>query len=139
MLAPGRPRRTKSKFRLLCLGSDVKLVAAVQQALTPLDYQVVACADRESAVLFLRSEIPYDLLLIDFEWRGKDGIKLARLARSQRHRRRMPKILVASIGLGSELETFARNAGVKECVMKSPDAAEVVEVIRRLVEKRKWK
>ena len=137
MWAPGRPRRTESKFRLLYLGTDVKLMAAVQQVLTPLDYQVVACSDRESAILFLRSEIPYDLLLIDFEWRGKDGIKLARLARSQRHRKRMPRILAASIKLGSEMETFARNAGVKECVMKTPDAAGVIEVIRRLVEKRK--
>jgi DNA-binding response OmpR family regulator len=125
------------KFRLLYLGNDVKLTAALQQALTPPDYQVVACSDHESAVLFLRSEIPYDLLLIDFEWRGKDGIKLARLARSQRHRKRMPKILAASIKLGSELETFARNAGVKECVLKSPEAAGVIEVIRRLVERRK--
>ena len=135
MLASGRQRRTESKFRLLYLGTDVKLMAAVQQVLTPPDYQVVACSDHESAVLFLRSEFPYDLLLIDFEWRGKDGIKLARLARSQRHRRRMPKIVVASIKLGSELETCARNAGVKEGVMKSPDAGELIEVIRRLVEK----
>jgi CheY-like chemotaxis protein len=137
MLASGRPRRRDSKFRLLYLGTDVKLMAAVQQALTPPDYQVVACSDRESAVLFLRSEIPYDLLMIDFEWLGKDGIKLARLARSQPHRKRMPKIVVASIKLRTELETFARNAGVKECVMKSPDAADVIEVIRRLVGQRK--
>ena len=134
MLAPGRPRRTKSEFRLLYLGTDVKLMAAVGQALTPPDYQVVACSDRESAVLFLRSEIPYDLLLIDFEWRGKDGLKLARLARSLRHRKRMPKIMVASITLGGELEAFARKTGVKECVMKSPEAAGVVAAIRRLVE-----
>lgn len=135
MLAAGRPRR-ESKFRLLYLGTDVTLVAALQQVLRHSRYQVVSCSDRESAVLFLRSEIPYDLLLIDFEWRGKDGIKLARLARSQRHRRRMPKILLASIKLSSELETFARNAGVKECVMKSPEATDVIEVIRRMVEKR---
>ena len=137
MLDPRHPRRRESKFRLLYLGTDVKLMAAVGQVLRPPDYQVVACSDRESAVLFLRSEVPYDLLVIDFEWRGKDGMKLARLARSQRHRKRMPKILVASIKLGSELETFARNAGVKECVMKTPDAADVIEVIRRLVEQRK--
>ena len=137
MLASMRPRATESKFRLLYLGSDMRLMTAVRHVLRPPDYQVVACSDRDSAVLFLRSEIPYDLLLIDFEWRGKDGLKLARLARSQRHRKRMPKIMVASIGLGSDLETFARNAGVKECVMKSPEAGSVIEVIRRTVEKRK--
>ncbi|HKO44220.1 MAG TPA: hypothetical protein VJU84_13165 [Pyrinomonadaceae bacterium] len=136
MLAPRRPRRTESEFRILYLGTDVKLMEAIGQVLTPPDYKVVACSDRESAILFLTSEIPYDLLMIDFEWQGKDGVKLARLARSQRHRKRMPKILVASIKLGSELETFARNAGVKECVMKSPDAAGVIEMIRRTIEKR---
>ena len=96
MFAPVLPRRRESKFRLLYLGTDVKLIAAVQRVLTPPDYEVVACSDRESAVLFLRSEIPYDLLLIDYEWRGKDGIRLARLARFQPHRKRMPRILVAS-------------------------------------------
>jgi len=135
MLAPVGPRRTESKFRLLYLGTDLKLIAAVRQVLTQPDYQVVSCSDREGAILFLRSEIPYDLLLIDFEWQGKDGLKLARLARSLRHRRRMPKILVSSIDLGSDLKALARKAGVKECVMKSPEAAGVIEVIRRLVAK----
>jgi PleD family two-component response regulator len=129
------PRPAEPKFRLLYLGADVRLMAAVRQVLTQPDYQVVACSDRESAVLFLRSKIPYDLLLIDFEWQGKNGLKLARLARSLRHRKRIPKILVASIELGSELEALARRAGVKECVMKSP-AGGVIEVIRRMVEHR---
>jgi PleD family two-component response regulator len=135
MLAPKRPRPTESKFRLLYLGTDVKLMAALQHALTQPDYQVVACSDRESAVLFLRSKIPYDLLLIDFEWQGKNGLKLARLARSLRHRRRMPKLLVASIDLGSDLKALARRAGVNECVMKTPKAASVIEGIRRMVER----
>ena len=55
MLAPGRPRRRESKVRLLYLGTDVKLMAAVQRALTLPDYQVVACSDRECAVRFSRA------------------------------------------------------------------------------------
>ncbi len=97
MLASTRPRPAESKFRILYLGADVRLMAAVRQALTQPDYQIVACSDHDSAVLFLRSRIPYDLLLIDLDWRGKDGLKLARLAHSLRHRKRMPKILVSAI------------------------------------------
>ena len=136
MLAPKRPRPGKSKFRVLYLGSDLALMAAVRQILTQPDYQVVTCSDRESAVLFLRSKIPYDLLLIDLEWRGKDGLKLARLAHSLRHRKRMPKILVSSIDLSSDLKALARKAGVNEYVMKSLPAGRVIEAIRRTVENR---
>jgi len=135
MLAPKRPRSGKSKFRVLYLGSDLELMAAVRQILTQPDYRVVTCSDRESAILFLRSRIPYDLLLIDLDWQGTVGLKLARLAHSMRHRKRMPKILVSSIDLSSNLKASARKAGVNEYVMKSPPAS-VIEVIRRTVEKR---
>ena len=135
MLAPKRPRRAESKFRVLYLGSDVKLMAAMRQMLTQPDYQVVACSDRDSAVLFLRSRVPYHLLLIDLEWRVKVGLKIARLAHSLRHRKRMPKILVSSsIALRGDLKALARTAGVNEWVRKSPEAG-VVEVIRRMIEK----
>ncbi len=125
------PRSTESKFRLLYLGTDLELMAAVRQALTEPDYRLVACSDRESAILFLRSEIPYDLLLIDLEWRGKEGLKLARLAHSLRHRKRMPIILLTARKLRSDIRTLARKAGVKECVKKTPDIGAVSEAIKR--------
>jgi CheY-like chemotaxis protein len=95
----------------------------------------VACADGESAILFLRSEIPYDLLLIDLDWRGKEGLKLARLAHSLRHRKRMPIVLVTARKLNSDMKTSARRAGVKECVTKKPDMGAVSEAIRQMLEK----
>ena len=136
MLASKRPRPAESKFRLLYIGTDVGLIAAMRQVLTPPDYQIVTCSDRVSAVLFLRSKIPYELLLIDLEWRGKEGLKLARLAHSLRHRKRMPKILVSPTALSRDLKALARNAGVNEYVMKSPEAGSVIKVIRRIVENR---
>jgi DNA-binding response OmpR family regulator len=96
MSAPTRPRSTESRFRVLYLGEDLELMAALRKVLTKPDYQLVACSDHESAILFLKSEIPYNLLVIDLEWPGAEGLKLARLAHSQGHRKRMPIILVAS-------------------------------------------
>jgi DNA-binding response OmpR family regulator len=133
MQAPTRPRSTESKFRLLYLGTDLELMAAVRQALTEPDYRLVACSDRESAILFLKSEIPYHLLLIDLEWRGKEGLKLARLARSLRHRKRMPIILVTAKKMSGDMKTLARKAGVNECVTKTRDMEAVSEAIKRVM------
>jgi DNA-binding response OmpR family regulator len=135
MQAPARPRSTESKFRVLYLGTDLELMAAVRQVLTEPDYRLVTCSDHQSAILFLRSEIPYDLLLIDLEWRRNEGLKLARLARSLRHRKRMPIILVTARKLSSATKASARKAGVNESLTKTPDLGAVSEAIRHLIEK----
>jgi CheY-like chemotaxis protein len=134
MRASERPHLTASKFRLLYLGNDLEFIAALRQVLTEPDYRLVACSDRESAVLFLKSDIRYDLMLIDFDWRGREGLELARLAQSLAHRKEMPIIMVAATKLNSSMKTLARKAGVKKCLMKTPDLVAASETIRQLVE-----
>jgi DNA-binding response OmpR family regulator len=136
MLASTRPRARESgdsKFRLLYVGNDLELTAALRKMLPETDFRLVTCADGESAIMFLKSDIPYQLLLIDFEWRGKEGLKLARVARSLRHRKRMPVVLVSVTELSQRLKVLARKANVKECVTKSPDMRSVIEAIRRMI------
>jgi response regulator RpfG family c-di-GMP phosphodiesterase len=118
-------------FRLLYLGSDLELVAALQRVLTKPDYRLVTCSDRESAVLFLKSEIPYHLLLIDLEW-DSEGLKLARLAHSQRHRKRMAIILVTGDESSNELQALARRAGVTHLVAKTPNMGAISEPVTQL-------
>ncbi len=134
MLGPECPVSTKSKFRFLYLGNDLKLIEAVREALPEPEYRLVACGDRGSAELFLKSDIRYDALLIDYEWRASEGLELAELAQSLAHRKQMPIIVVAAAPLTSELQKAARKAGVKKIVRKSPDMAEVSDAIRKLVE-----
>lgn len=134
MLPPTCPRSTESKFRLLYLGADLKLIAAVRQVLAEPDYGLVACSDHGSAILFLQSEIPYDLLLIDLGWCGREGMELARLAHSLPNRKQMPIILVAARELSSDLKTLARKAGINTCVTKTPDLDAVSQAIRQLIE-----
>ena len=135
MLAPARQNlsSTEPKFRLLYLGNDLKFVSALRQVLAEPVYQLVTCADRESAVLFLKSEIRYEVLLVDFEWRKKDGVEIARLARKLRHRKRMPIVSLAGTRLSRQAfihnKAVAAKAGVTTCVLKTQD---VGEVIRRL-------
>ena len=135
MLASASLRSTESKHRLLYLGTDLELIAAVRRVFKGPDYRLVTCSDHESAVLFLKSEIQYDLMLIDFEWRGMEVLKLARLARSLGHRKQMPIILVGATELSSDRKALARKAGVKECVTKTPDMEAVSDAIRHLIER----
>jgi len=128
------PRTTKAKFRLLYLSDDLKLLAALRQRLAEPDYQLVACADRGSAILFLQSDIRYDALLIDFEWRAKEGLELARFARSLPARKRIPIVLVSATELTNAMKASAQKAGVNKCVTKAPDPIALVDAIRQLVE-----
>lgn len=128
------PRATIAKFRLLYLGNDLKLIAAMRRLLPRPDYELVSCGDRGSAILFLKSEIPYHLLLIDFEWRGDEGLELAQLTRSLTARKRMPIVLVSADELSDATKAAARKAGVNKCVTRTPDPIALVDAIRRLVE-----
>jgi CheY-like chemotaxis protein len=134
MRAPQRPRSAVSKFRLLYLGNDLEFIAAMRQVLPEPVYFLVACSDWEGAVLFLKSDIRYDLMLIDFDWRGKKGLELARLAHSLPHREDMPIVMVAARRVNSAVKTLARKGGVKKCVTKTPDCVTVSDAIRQLVE-----
>lgn len=132
MQAHACPRAAEAKFRFLYLGNDLKLIAAVRQLLREPDYQLVACGDPGSAILFLRSEIPYDLLLIDFQWRGKEGLELANFAHSLPHRKRMPLILVTATKSNRQ-DSLVHQAGVVEVVTKTTDMAGLKEAVTRLL------
>lgn len=133
MLAHTCAHSTESKSRILYLGNDLKLIAAVRQELTEPEYRLVACSDRESAILFLKSKIPYDALLIDLEWREAEGLALARLAHTLRHLKRKPIILVSTKS-NNQMKTVARKAGVTDWVTKTPDIGTVSKAIRQIIE-----
>ena len=129
MLAPAcqNSSPTEPTFRLLYLGNDLKFIAALRQVLAEPVYLLVTCSDRESALLFLKSDIPYEVLLVDFEWRKKDGIEVARLARMLRHRKRMPIVLLGGTRLSRQMRAVAEEAGVTTCVLKTQDVGEVIK------------
>ena len=129
MLADAGARAAETKFRVLYFGADLKFIAALQQVLTRPSYQLITSSNYDDAVLFLKSRIPYDLLVIDFEWREEEGLKLARRARAIRHRKRMPIVLVAAAEPSNETRMMARQAGVTEWILKTEDVGEVIALI----------
>ena len=127
MLAPAFPSPTEPEFRLLYLGNDLKFIAALRQVLAEPVYLLVTCSDRDSAVLFLKSDIPYEVLLIDLEWRGKSGLEVARISRKLRHRKRMPIVLLAGAKLNRRRQTVAAEAGVTTWMLKTEKIGEAIK------------
>ena len=121
MPACEHPRSTQSKYRVLYLGDDLQFIARFRETVDESVYRLVGCADHGSAELFLKSDIPYDLMLIDHDWRGTEGLKLAQLAHAQRHRKKMPIMLLSAAKLDQETEALAQKAGIAECALKSSD------------------
>ena len=120
------PLATGSTFRILYLGDDLEFITAFRKAVSEAVYRLVACADRGSAELFLESDIAYDLMLIDHDWRGNEGLKLARLSRSQPHRKQMPIVLLSAASLDAQTEGLAKKAGVVECALKTAELSALV-------------
>jgi DNA-binding response OmpR family regulator len=133
MQAHSPPPPKKRKYRVLYLGSDLELIFPLRKALAEADCRLVACSDRETAVLFLNSEIPYQLLVIDWQWRGREGLELARLVQALKHRADMSVIMVSANELNRELKTAARKVGIRHCLSKRQDLAELVHAIGKAV------
>jgi DNA-binding response OmpR family regulator len=110
----------------LYLGDDLKFITAFRETVNEAVYRLVGCGDYGSAELFLKSDIHYDLLLIDHDWRGDEGLKLARVSHSQRHRKKMPIVLLSGAKLDQETQALAQKTGVVECVLKTADMPELL-------------
>jgi DNA-binding response OmpR family regulator len=105
----------------------MKLLKTLRSVLKEPEYRLITCADPHSAVLFLKSKIPYQLLLIDFNWREAKDWKLAQIATRLRHRRKMTKILLTRRELTGRQKARAQEAGISEWMMKTEDVGGMIE------------
>ncbi len=129
----GRVRRAGSKQAqpvTILHVEDNKLIAdAVKDSLALEEWQVVACADGATALDKLISSAPYDLLLIDYDLPGVNGLELVRRARQLPHRQRTPIIMFSA----TDCENEARQAGVSIFLRKPDDVPQLVEAISSLL------
>jgi ActR/RegA family two-component response regulator len=72
-------------------------------------------------------------LLVDLEWRDGEGLKLARLAHSQRYRKKMRIVVLAATELINKMRTRSRRAGVTDWIPKTADTAKVAEAIKKVM------
>jgi CheY-like chemotaxis protein len=116
---------------MLYVGSDQQWLAALTKVLRRPAYHIVSCPDRSSAILFLKGDARYYLLLFELHLPGTTGLELASLARSLPQREQLPIIIVSEDEVTDQLQEFARRAGASECLTKTGDLSAVAKSIQR--------
>ena len=92
-------------------------------------WKVETCIDGAEARKKITGTARYDLLLLDYDLPGVNGLELVRLARKLPHRRRTPIIMFSA----GEVETEAWRAGVNAYLRKPDDVLKIAETIVRLI------
>jgi len=109
---------------------DSKLVAnLVRELLIAESGQVELCADGDSALRKLTDNARYDIVIVDSELPGLNGIELVQRARRMTHRRRTPIVMLS----GTNCETDAWRAGVDAYLRKPDEINDVPLTIARLL------
>lgn len=112
---------------------DNEMVAGmVKETLESQDLHVETCASGNAALEKISSEADYDLLLIDYDLPGVNGLELVRRARNLAHRSRTPIVMLSA----SPVEAAAREAGADVFLQKPQGVGLLVETINRLLEQR---
>src|SRR6059058_3876982 len=108
------------------------LLQTVRDVLEFAGWYVKPCSDEGYAVAYVEGAEHFDLLLIDHDFRGFSGLKLAERARRQPHRKGTPIVLISL----EEIAEEARRVDADAFLRKPNNLIELVETIRRLLDAR---
>lgn len=128
------PRRVAQKQRArpasILHVEDNKLVAhTVRDSLESRGWVVDSCAEGITALSKIAGGGRYDLLLLDNDLPGVDGLELLRQARKLPHRRRTPVVIFSA----RDCETEAWRAGADAFLRKPEDLLALEDTIARLL------
>lgn len=119
-------------MRVLLVERDEKTSATLTLALTNRQFSVDSTADSQTGLQMVQT-YDYDLLVLDAELPGIDGISLCRNLRSQNYQ--MP-ILLLTVRDGSRKRVMGLNAGADDCLDKPFDLTEFIARVQALLRRR---
>jgi CheY-like chemotaxis protein len=139
---PAEPRRSSLMFRepdeaaptrgvhILHAEDDALVASAVREALRGEGWRVSNYADGPSALREIEGPEHYDLIIIDKQLPGADGLELVCRARELPHRQHVPVVVLSASG-GAAGE--ARRAGASAFLRKPEEMPALAETIARLL------
>ena len=109
---------------------DNKTVAdAVRETLEFEGWLVEVCKEGDAALRKIAGDSQYDVLLLDNDLPGIDGMEIVRVVRQLPHRQQTPIIMLSA----SDCAREARHAGADAFLRKPEDMPSIVETISRLL------
>ncbi len=127
------PKSASSQISILHVEDNKALARLIQETLGVEGMHVDACLSGTTALEILRSDAPYDLVILDNDLPGLSGLELVLRLQAIPHRRNTPVIMLS----GDDCEAEAWRAGVKAFLRKPEAVDQVSSTIKRLLEQRK--
>lgn len=118
--------------RILHVEDNETVAAMVKETLESQGWQVETCADGSAAFEKIVGEEIYDLLVVDYDLPGANGLEIIKCARELDHHCGTPMVVLAA----SPVEVAAREAGADVFLRKPQDVTSLVETINRFLEER---
>jgi two-component system NtrC family sensor kinase len=119
-------------FTLLIVDDDERARASLQSVFESAHHSVKVAADAPTALRMLHRE-PCDLILLDIELPGVDGLALCRLLRAQEATRRLP-IIIISAHDDEERKVGAFAAGADDFIVKPATRRELLSRVGTQIE-----
>ena len=116
--------------RILHVEDDKTVAGIVKEMLEDQGWQVETCTDGNAALGKISSEDELDLLLVDYDLPGANGLEIINRARDMDHRCDTRMVVLSA----SPVEAAAREAGADVFLRKPQDVTALVETINRLLE-----
>lgn len=138
---PPEPRRSSLMFRepddaerargvhILHVEDDALVAAAVRETLRDEGWRVSTYTDGLEALGEIEGGTHYDLMIIDKQLPGADGLDLVGRARELPHRQQVPVIMLSA----GDFDREARRAGASAFLRKPEDMRALAETIARLL------
>ncbi|HKR14820.1 MAG TPA: response regulator [Pyrinomonadaceae bacterium] len=121
-----------STVRILHVEDNEMVATMVKETLENQGWQVESCADGTTALEKISGKDKYDLLLVDYDLPGANGVEIINRARELDHRCDMPMVMLAA----SPVEAAAREAGADMFLRKPQDVTSLVDTISRFIKER---
>ncbi|HBB95272.1 MAG TPA: hypothetical protein DC054_07755 [Blastocatellia bacterium] len=137
-LSKPKPRKHAVKRRTQVRTSDVSILyvedhpmvaKVVGGMLHAANYRVEHCTDGKDALAKLTGDDHYDVLVIDNELPGLNGLELVRTTRKMTHRRRIPIVMLS----GDDIEKEAWSAGADEFLRKPEGVERIAATVERVL------
>jgi CheY-like chemotaxis protein/tetratricopeptide (TPR) repeat protein len=127
------PRQGTSQILILHVEDNEAVARLVADTLTNEGTQVDSCMSGSTALKILKGEARYDVVIVDDDLPGLNGLELVLRTKSLAHRRHIPIIMLS----GDDCEKEAWRAGV-DAFLRKPDAVDQISsTITRLLEEQK--
>jgi CheY-like chemotaxis protein len=127
------PRQETPQISILHVEDNEVVARLVADTLTNEGTQVDSCMSGSTALKILKGEARYDVVIVDNDLPGLNGLELVLRTKSIAHRRHTPIIMLS----GDDCEKEAWRAGV-DAFLRKPDAVDQISsTIARLLEEQK--